>query len=114
MDIALVKVDGYIDIRYIYSESQKVLKAILFSLYTPVCLPSPTDSFYGSASVTTGWGLITPAHCTVPDICPPPPPEPEPMETDVLQVHNRNLHLQHPELCLCTGAVCTHPGEIRV
>ena len=86
MDIALVKVDGYIDIRYIYSESQKVLKAILFSLYTPVCLPSPTDSFYGSASVTTGWGLITPAHCTVPDICPPPPPEPRPMETDVLQV----------------------------
>ena len=68
--------------------AQKVyLKTIILSsIYTPVCLPSPADTFYGSASVTTGWGLISPAHCTVPDICPPPPPEPRPMETDVLQV----------------------------
>ena len=27
------------------------------SLFTPVCLPSSTDSFYTLTSVATGWGL---------------------------------------------------------
>jgi len=42
-DVALIKVDGDIDI----------------SVYTPVCLPSASDTFFGMSSVATGWGVNT-------------------------------------------------------
>jgi len=42
-DLALIKVVGEIDI----------------SIYTPVCLPSASDTFFGMNSVAIGWGVNT-------------------------------------------------------
>ena len=58
------------------------------SVYTPVCLPSPTDTFYGDTAVVSGWGSVTKLGCVLPGICdhlPPPDPEPD-SSPDVLKV----------------------------
>ena len=33
--------------------------SLYVSVYTPVCLPSASDTFYGMTSVATGWGVNT-------------------------------------------------------
>ena len=64
-DVALLKIDGDIDIRYnekiihqtTIANSNVLSFTQTISLFTPVCLPSSTDSFYTLTSVATGWGL---------------------------------------------------------
>ena len=46
------------------------------SIYTPVCLPTASDHFYGMDSVATGWGVI---NSTVND-------DPDAISAEVLQV----------------------------
>ena len=59
LDVALLQIDGDIDIRYnknfFYTNVLTVAQFI--SLFTPICLPSSTDSFYTLTTVATGWGL---------------------------------------------------------
>ena len=59
------------------------------SVYTPVCLPSPTDTFYGDTAVVSGWGRVTKLGCVLPGICdhlPTPPPDNTDSRPDVLMV----------------------------
>ena len=61
----------------------------LHSVYTPVCLPSPTDTFYGDTAVVSGWGRVTKLGCVLPGICdhlPTPPPDNTDSSPDVLMV----------------------------
>ena len=59
-DVALLQIDGDIDIRYhenIFYDTNVLTFAQMISLFTPICLPSSTDSFYTLTTVATGWGL---------------------------------------------------------
>ena len=57
LDVALLQIDGDIDIRYHENIFYVLTVAQNISLFTPICLPSSTDSFYTLTTVATGWGL---------------------------------------------------------
>ena len=58
-DLALIQVVGEIDIRFNFLEVCFSLLECYYSIYTPVCLPSASDTFFGMNSVAIGWGVNT-------------------------------------------------------
>ena len=43
----------------VISVKVSIVLPLYVSVYTPVCLPSASDTFYGMTSVATGWGVNT-------------------------------------------------------